>query len=71
MQKQSCNRFLKKGIIKNLAGFTRKQTSMPESYFWCALVNFAKLARKPFFAEQHGTTAPYYSSINSSEGSLI
>ena len=54
MQKQSCNGFLKKSIIKNLAEFTGKQTSMPESYFWCVLVNFAKLARTPLFAEQHG-----------------
>ena len=34
---------------------------MPESLFWCFLVNFAKLCMITFFAEQHRTTASEYS----------
>ena len=29
---------------------------MPESLFWCFLVNFPKFVRTPFFAEQRRTT---------------
>ena len=43
---------------------------MPESLFWCFLVNFGKFAKTPFFVEQHRATAPDYSSINSSKGSI-
>ena len=43
---------------------------MPESVFWCFLVNFAKLIRSRF-AEQHRTTVSEYSSINSSAGSTV
>ena len=47
-----------------------KKTAMPESLFWCFLVNFPKFVRTPFFAEQRWTTASDYSSINSSKGSI-
>ena len=40
---------------------------MPESLFWCFLVNFAKFVRTPFLQNSKGqqrTTATDYSSIN-------
>ena len=47
-----------------------KETSVPESLFWCFLVNFSNLYKNTIFAEQHRTTASDYSSINSIEGSI-
>ena len=50
---------------------------VPESHFWCFLVNFAKLATLPFMEnstgrlQYHYIAASEYSSINSSEGSTV
>ena len=66
MQKQPSKGFFKKGVVRNLAEFTRKHLHGNIYLFSC---EFCKLCKNTFFAEQLQTTASDYSSTNSSEGS--
>ena len=52
MVKQPSEGFFKKGVMRNFAEFTR--TSVPESLFWCFLVNFAEFVRTPFLQNSTG-----------------
>ena len=53
MLKQPSEAFFKKDVMGNFAEFT-KNTSVPESLFWCFLVNFAKFVRTPFLQNSTG-----------------
>ena len=52
MVKQPSEGFFKKGVIRNFAEFTRP--SVPESLFWCFLVNFAEFVRTSFLQNSTG-----------------
>ena len=47
MVKQPSAGFYKKDVMRNFAEFTKKK-SVPESLFWCFLVNFTEFLRTPF-----------------------
>ena len=68
--KQSSKEFFKKDEKDKKFCRIRKQTSVPESLFWCFFCEFCRTCKNIFFVEQHQTTASGYSSINSSEGGI-
>ena len=47
MVKQPSEGFFKKDVMRNFSEFTRKH--VPESLFWCFLVNFTEFVTTPFW----------------------
>ena len=69
MQKQPSEGFFKKCVVRNFAEFKRKHLCR-NPFFLVFSCELCEICKNIFFAEQRGTTASDYSSINSSEGSI-
>ena len=69
MLKQPSEGLFKKRCYEKFRRIYMK-TSEPESLFLVFSCEFCQIFKNILFAEQHRTTAPDYSSINSSEGSI-
>ena len=56
MLKHPSERFFKKDLMRIFAEFCGlyRKASVPESLFWCFLVNFAKFVRTPFLQNSTG-----------------
>ena len=71
MQKQPSEEFVKKGVMRNFAKFTRKHLCRKnETLAQVFSGEFCEIYKNTVFAEHHRATASDYSSINSSEGRI-